>query len=277
MQIRKDLFFVHGGPGSNGQLERVQLAALLSENDLSCDFFDEPSNLRPDGPRFQHQKAYTHWLKALQERMSVAQPRLAVGMSFGGLALLHLIAKFPELAEGLDAVVMVAPTLDLAAAFRRMMDISERDFMAGTPEQVNMGKKLAKLKVQTRSLWDEPTREALGLVYQNPSLLAHYTKIPAMQKAWVDAISTPSYGMDPESQNAVISDLAQNPPSPRALSIKVHVIFGSEDPVFDQNRVSDVLRAYSVLNPSMECYDRSGHFPHLEQRERFVQSLKSLL
>lgn len=268
-----NVFFIHGGPGFNSEPDRVALKDLLSQQGFKVTFWDEPSSLRPQGAVFQSEKAYTHWLEDLLRNLIQAAPQLVVASSFGAKGLRDLLHFYPDTTVG--QILMVGPTLNLASVFKRMMSLSEKDLSASSP---TLAQRLRECREGSKSFWDALMQEGLGLVWQNPQLLTHYFANSSALSLWAGVGVDPRFGIDMQSQVAVLNDLArlQLPAMAYPLSTPVLVLTGSSDPVFDQDEVAQELKTV-FSDVKYEKWMDCGHMPQLEKPQEFVLLLKRIL
>lgn len=268
-----DVFFIHGGPGFNSEPDRVALANLLAQQEIKATFWDEPSLLRPQGPAFSPDKAYAHWLSDLRKNLLHAAPRLIVASSFGAKGLIDLLRVYPD--TKIDHVLMIGPTLNMGSVFKRMMSLSEKDLNTSAPETAQ---RLRECRDGSKDFWDPLMQEGLGLVWQNPNLLMHYFADVSALSLWAGVGADPRFGIDMQSQIAVLTDLAKTPLPSRAkpLDNPVLILTGSSDPVFNQDEVTTELKL-AFSNVRFEEWPGCGHMPQLEKPVEFVQLIKRLL
>lgn len=265
----------------NSQLERSQLAETLSQRSLGMTYFDEPSALRRGGPTFVKAKAFQNWLLALDQKVQESSARVLVAHSFGALAVAHYLRLFKSRLGNLKAILLISPTLDLNRVFRWMMEVSAQDHLRVTTQvSPQKSRRLLDLLDQSKELFDTPMQEGLDLVWQNPSLLSHYFQNAEAERAWVNAYSQEGYGLDFESQEAVLLDFCSVEKQGEVgnfTGVPLHLLFGDLDPVFDLNEArSQIMRRGGVLESETVAVG-SGHFPHIEHPELFCQLLKKIL
>ncbi|NUN04380.1 MAG: alpha/beta hydrolase [Bdellovibrio sp.] len=268
-----NVFFIHGGPGFNSEPDRVALQGALRQQGISGTFWDEPSRLRPQGTAFLQDNAYSLWLEDLHRALTQAGPSLVVASSFGAKGLLDLLHLYPD--TEVAQILMIAPTLNMGAVFKRMMHISEKDLSSSAPATAQ---RLRECREGSKSFWDPLMQEGLGLVWQNPNLLTHYFTDDKALRLWVGVGADPRFGIDMESQIAVLADLARLrlPALAHPLDKPVLVLTGSSDPVFNQDEVSSELKSI-FSNVAFENWSGCGHMPQLERPVDFVHLLKRLL
>jgi pimeloyl-ACP methyl ester carboxylesterase len=269
-----DLLFVHGGPGFNSQPERVILSEKLKKNDMNAYFWDEPSSMRGQGSPFRTKNAYENWLGSLGNAISNQRPRIVAAASFGACALLHLLGSKHRPNFNPARIVLVGPTFDLNRVFKRMMTLAEGDLNATNPE---VSRRIRDYRSASRSLWDTSMREGLNLVWTDQALLTHYFVDAEIMRAWAEAMASPPYALDFESQAAVMDDFVGYEASlPKdKFTIPVSVIAGSKDPVYDEAEVKAMMQRH-FEDFSCRRIERAGHFAHLERSEEFVGFLKQL-
>ncbi|HEY1080071.1 MAG TPA: alpha/beta hydrolase, partial [Bdellovibrio sp.] len=115
-------------------------------------------------------------------------------------------------------------------------------------------------------------------VWQNPNLLMHYFADVSALGLWAGVGADSRFGIDMQSQIAVLTDLAniQLPSLTKPLENPVLVLTGSSDPVFNQDEVTAELKS-AFSNVRFEKWPGCGHMPQLEKPVEFVQLIKRLL
>lgn len=267
------LFFIHGGPGFNSQPDRLVLSNPLTQQGIKTTFWDEPSSLRPHGSPFFLEGAYAHWLSDLHAALHRAKPQLVVASSFGARGLTDLVRLHPGL--NLPQILMLGPTLDMNAVFKRMMEISEKDLLSSSPD---ISERLQVCREESQSFWDPLMQEGLGLVWQNPNLLSHYFRNKDTLALWAGVGSDPLFGIDMQSQVAVLNNMSQMhfPQLMKPVSTPVYVLAGSSDPVFNRAEAEKELKPvfqYIQFEQWQDC----GHFPQMEKPDEFIKLAKKLI
>jgi pimeloyl-ACP methyl ester carboxylesterase len=120
-------------------------------------------------------------------------------------------------------------------------------------------------------------QEGLALAGQDPVLFKHYwVNTSQMQKyfqIWMDRNAQ----VDLKSFFSVCSDAAryiQTSVPAGKLSLPIRIIFGKKDPLIAIK--TELETAVQWLGDiDFEIYEESSHYPHLEEAERFILSLKS--
>lgn len=266
-----DVLFVHGGPGLNSNPERKILSPFLNFEKISYHFWDEPSELRTSNFPYREDCALSNCLNSLNECILKCRPKVIAASSFGAQMLLHYLNRFKT--DDLQ-ILFVGPTFNVDNTFKKMMMISEKDFMESDPQK---SAELTQMRMNIQKLWDVQTQNALNLTWQNPKLLSHYFVNAEVMSAWIESLSQPEYASDPKSQNAILEELKQLP-SPKTIQFNgsVNLFLGSQDPVFD---AQDTFKTLKDFFPSYkeETVADAGHFPHLEKPQVFIKTIKSMI
>lgn len=257
----------------NSNPEKLMLTELLDKKYLSVYFWDEPSNLRKNGPKFQAEKAYTNILVNIHSLIEEMQPKLLIGSSFGAQICIDYIRKHKI--DNDIKFLFICPTLDMNTVMRKMIEISEKDFQISNIEQAT---KLKELRKKINSFNDEFMQKAMELVWQNINLPQHYFCNKVVLQKWIEGFSEPNYAMDFEAAAAVLNEFKdyKSMKLGNKLNNKMKVIFGEKDPVIDRELMLNHLK--SVFNYIEESlFSETGHFPHLEQSEKFIEEVEKIL
>ncbi|KYG66222.1 hypothetical protein AZI86_03940 [Bdellovibrio bacteriovorus] len=267
------LFFIHGGPGFNSQPDRLILSDKLKAQGIPAVFWDEPSAFRPEGTPFVPAQAYTHWRNDLRAALEQAKPKLIVASSFGARGLTDLLRLHPQLQ--VEQILLLGPTMDLGAVFKRMMALSEKDLQSKAPD---VARRLRECREGSQNFWDPLMQEGLGLVWQNPLLLTHYFENKETLGVWASVGRDPRFAIDMGSQVAVLNEMAQIhlPQLFTPLNIPITVLSGASDPVFNKLEVERELKpVFNHVN--FVEWKGCGHCPQMEKPTEFIEFVKRLL
>lgn len=263
--------FLHGGPGLNSEAERRMLASDLEKDGFDFHFWNEPSLNREDGYPFNASQAFTGWLKSAEKAADQHGPfQLLVGLSFGALAALHLVSRNPRMFRQL---VLISPTLDMMGTFRKMMEMAAKDYTELGQETV--ASEILELRTKGANVMDAPTRRAMDLVYQDPKLFGHYWVDPTVMGKWASVLGESRFGVDFVSQAAVLEEFARAPEPicGDGADVQAVVMIGDKDPVVEVPTILKMLSSFCP-KPRLVHFSKSGHFPHLEEPDAFIRSLK---
>lgn len=268
----KDLVFIHGGPGLNSNPERVILTQPLIDANISYYFWDEPSRLRSDGHAFKTEMAYTNALNSIAETIRLHRPKVLVAGSFGAQLCLDFLASFKP-KEDLK-ILFVSPVFDLYKAHRRVVSLALECFETTEPEKFL---RLKKFENEIRSVWDTPMKSALALAWEAPKLPTLYFCDQSLVGQWYGSMSDEKYGIDPVSQEAVLSEFEKRSVGrPQVMNNKVTCLVGDSDPFIDQDSIQAIIETCFRSTENI-IFKHSGHFPHLESRDHFVKLLQKIL
>jgi pimeloyl-ACP methyl ester carboxylesterase len=266
---------LHGGPGLNSFAERAVLGPLFAAAGHEAYFWNEPSALRPGGDPFESGGAFEHWLDSADRALlacTASAPVSLIAHSGGALAAIELARRHPD---HLSALVLVAPSADPFVAFRNVVHVAHRCAVdAGLP----VAAQFADCAARTRRVLDEPMRLAFETVLANAllgPLFSHYWVDQDRFRSALAAQAQPEAQFDVASFFAVLEDLGNRWPSfksPQPVTTPTLVLFADQDPVTKSEEQADAVSA-EIPHARIEIIDRCGHFIHLEQPDRFLETV----
>lgn len=267
---KMDLIFIHGGPGLNSNPEQMALSEFLKQNQIEAFFWNEPSNLRPNGEKFIVENAYKNILKSIHASVLKYQPKILVGLSFGAQACIDYLLSYdydPEL-----EVLFISPCLDLFEANCKIMRLSQEDFQLSAPEKA---KRIESYLKKTQELWDADMKNGHSLAWENPKLAQKYFIDQKVLEHWAQAMSSPGYQPDAASADAVIKDFKEFQTPHKKIKKQAHLLLGSQDPIWHPKK--NMQKLESVFENVKTIELKAGHFPHLEHQEEFKNLIKQIV
>lgn len=267
--------FLHGGPGFNSLPEQTLLGPLCEAAGHTMAFWNEPSRLRPGGDTFEAERAFERWLASAERFVlqSAPAPAHLIAHSNAVHAALEIARRHPA---RLASVVLVAPTIDPFAGFRRVLGVAHADFAETQPAYASV---LASAIERTRVFFDDPMREGLQLAVRDERLFTHYFANADQLAATAAVMSRPEAQFDPESFFAVMSDFASRHASllsTARVPVPVLALFGSADPVTPLDDQMAALRA-AAPHTRIECVGNCSHCLHLDRPRRFLEVVTECL
>jgi pimeloyl-ACP methyl ester carboxylesterase len=261
--------FVHGGPGFNSLPEQTLLGPPCEAAGHSIAFWNEPSRLRPDGDAFEAERAFERWLASAERFVlqSALRPAHLIAHSSAVHAALEIARRHPHC---LASVVLVAPSIDPFAGFRRVLRVAHADFAETQPALASV---VASAIARTRVLFDDPMREGLQLAARDERLFTHYFANADQFAATAAVMSRPEAQFDGESFFAVMSDFAGRHASllsTAPVPVPVLALFGSADPITPMDDQVGALRA-AAPGACIERVDGCSHWLHLDRPRRFLE------
>jgi pimeloyl-ACP methyl ester carboxylesterase len=266
-------FFIPGGPGLNGEMERRELAPILSESGLELITWDEPSSLRGASP---NELDFRGWLESASRRFREASqahgPLVLIAHSFGAQAALRIAAAEPA---SVRQLILLAPALEVAPAFRGILRIALADLeAASSPSSARLAELAGTLGDLSASKWPA-WKEAFEIALTDPALLAHYWKNPGSFQASIRHLADPRYGFDVPSFFGVLASFSRVPGLQGAVSVPATLVFADDDPIAVEAEQAPaagaLLRQMTILR-----VPGASHFVHLDSAHEFAPALVEL-
>ena len=269
--------FLHGGPGFNSFAEQKILAPLFEQKGMELVCWNEPSNLRADGPPFSAEFAFENSVKsARHELLRLADQSngkvYILAHSFATHILLNLVKDVPEFISG---ATIIAPTFKLREIFCRILKLAVSDFDQTLP---NKALQIREFIEKSKSLFDQPIQDAFAIATEDPNLFPHYWQNKETMGAYFGAWAEKSMPLDIEGFVAVLQDLDRKNQNIdiKSSQIPFRMIFGAHDPIVLRTQELAYIQN-SIAHWSEVTFEKSGHFPHLEEADRFVADIAAEL
>ncbi|MBW3672135.1 MAG: alpha/beta hydrolase [Acidobacteria bacterium] len=264
------LLFFSGGPGLNPRGEEVLLSAPLQAAGFEPHFFYEPSRLRPEGSAYQSDDAYGNYLHHAERALDAVADDAATlaGHSFGCHAVHHLALQFPD---RVSSAAFIASGLVIRAADRNMMEVARADFAA---ERDPRAERLAELLTLYSGEFDSATEAAFRLIGDDSRLYEHYWSRKDSMAEYFGCLSDPRYVFDVDCFFDVRR--SYRPPAQQRSTVPALALFGEGDEIISADAEVEFLeRCYPDLRTT--TFRGAGHYPHVENREQFVEVLSELV
>ncbi len=271
MQNNK-FIFIPGGPGLNSFPEQNLLKEIFLANGMEGVFWNEPSDLREGADVFHTEQAFTRWKQSLQDQVNKFDEKvIIIASSFGALGCLHCL---DDIESKIEKIVFISPAIFLQEVYSKMMKLASEDFKSlGHTENHAL---LEAYLHDTQSLYDEPMKAGLELTFQDPKLFLHYWRDHNKLASWAKLLEPPEYQLDFKSQDAVLSELKKIPfPLTTTYpNLKLDICVGADDPVYLKEKNEQLLSKH-FPNITYHLFKESAHFPHIEEKNKFIQVIKS--
>jgi pimeloyl-ACP methyl ester carboxylesterase len=268
--LMHSVVFVHGGPGLTTVPERRRFGKDLEASGVAGLFWNEPAPSRPEGPPFSPANAFESAVASLRTAVDRLDRPVFVAHSFGAHYLLNLPRAVLERARH---IVLISPTLLLNDTLRRIIASAARHFDAEEPEKAS---RTRDLLARSEQFFDKPMEDAVQLALTDPQLLPHQWRDPVAAGEFFAVLQEPGAGFDVDCLFAVLRRLtkvgAGDLSRIGAIPTPATLIIGDEDPVLDQERVTESARR---IFPGVEVrgFPGAGHYPHLERPPEFLRLL----
>ena len=162
------IIFVPGGPGFSSRAEEAVLGPLLEPRGVQTTFWREPWRDAGDVP--VSWSTYVGGLVQALGKASAAELTI-IAHSF---AIHPVTAALQQTGRSDCRLVLVAPVLDLAGGHHAIIRLAATDLARDQPD---IAERMLRVAASSRSFFDTPMQEALGLAATDPVLFSRY---------WVD-------------------------------------------------------------------------------------------
>jgi proline iminopeptidase len=261
--------FLHGGPGQGS--EHVDaLAGPYLERELRMVYFDQRGSGKSERPANGSYSIATlvDDIEALRQALGV--PKLALlGHSFGGLLALEYGAKYPA---NTSHVVFVAGLWDTDLQCRlraqRLARVRPEAYARVAKDTIGPDGKPRNHCGLEFTAFSSAEREAynLELMFPNPAMSARIDSVNAAQGIRnTGEISRAIFSGGGEIQFRAYD----------RLTMPVLIIAGRHDGAAQPAGLREL--AGRLPNARFVEYDRSGHFPYLDEPDRFAREVASFL
>jgi L-proline amide hydrolase len=267
--LRAPVVICHGGPGATH--DYVAPIADLARDGRACVLYDQLGNGRSDhlpdaDPSFWNVDLFAAELNALVEHLGIAGRYHVLGQSWGGLlALVHALERPPGL---VSVVAADAPA-------------SVPDFAAGARELLGrlspeVGETIARQ--EEAGTTDSPEYQA--------AIQEFYGRFLCRLDPWPDALvrtfdqieadPTVYATMNGPSEFTVVGTIRDLDISDRLgeIAVPVLLVSGRHDEV--RPHVVEAMHA-RLKDSEWALFEDSSHTPHLEERERFLETVGDFL
>jgi len=250
------------------------LAMALGRGQLRMEFWDEPSQLRPDGDTFFAERAFHNWLFSASQFLnnSLVDCRMR-GVVTHGFSTLPILKMVESQNLKIDHLVLVSPYVDIYAYQRRLVDLSIKDFLG--LKEMPVVTQLKNFFGQSRQLFDWPMQQALQIAFHDPCLFDHLWYDLNYRDEWLGHMEDREAQLDLVSWQAVNQDIVQvgeRLKIDQPLKVPALIIVGESDPIV-KTKALDQMLSPLLANYQVKVFPRAGHFPHLEQPDQFVKAL----
>ncbi len=265
-----NLVFIPGGPGLNSNPERHLFKKDFEYLFSSVYFFDEPSSIRGDCAKSDY--SYQNYLKSLVnffEENIEEEPSVIVAHSFGVFGAIHLASRNPQSIKGL---LLIAPNLDLFHADHLRFQSTLKEYLQH--KELEKHKTLLKKTQSLSPRFDQSTIDAFNVLVQNERLFTSYFSNSEVMEKVLLYYTEEGFTFDYDSFLAVRQSIPSQY-NPLKISVSTVAIFGDNDPIIDSNKEIPLLqKTFSQLETFH--FSDCGHFPHHEDKEKFLVLLKKL-
>jgi pimeloyl-ACP methyl ester carboxylesterase len=267
------LVFLHGGPGFNSFAEQAILGPLIDARGHEMVFWNEPSRLRPQGDPFEATGAFAHWLHSAEQcvlRAASSGPVYLIAHSCSVTAALEIARRH---ARSLAGLVLVAPGLDMFAAYCNVLRLGREDLADTLPE---VASSLGECLSRTRRVIDDALREGLLLVLRDERLFGHYWADADQFRASMAAMARPDAQFDLDSFFGVLTDCGERGGSllsTAPVTTSTLVLFGVLDRITTVADQRPVVEA-AVPHADIRVLDGCSHYLHLDRPDEFVSLLE---
>lgn len=257
MQDKPVLFLLHGGPGCDHTYFRPFLDTLGDQFQLVV------LDHRGQG-RSEHTGTATYSIEQMADDVEGLRHHLGMGpinvlgQSYGGMVAQLLVTRHPKTVNRL----ILANTAPSSQFWDEAQDMADR---MATPAQKEILPSLFEGRIASDADWNHWWEVCLPLYFHRPEDPAIKGIAARMTGAWEVA----KYMMAEEIPHYDVRDLLPS------VEIPTLVLAGRYDwitPLGQSEQIDKLLP-----NSTLVVFDESGHMPHVEENEKFVDSVREFL
>lgn len=263
--------FYHGGPGFNSNPERHLLKPRFEKFLGPFELWDEPSAQRGTlvnlglSPAEEYLRSAIYFL---QTHATPLKQATIIAHSFGAQIALHLAQICPLL---IRKFIFISPVVDLNTLDRNICLIAAEDFKK--EGHLEKSKNLLNQMTLLPELGNDRT-ELFKLILEDSQLLKHYWKNQEAMANYFSYLTNPPYTFDLQN----LFDVRKTHESailPRKILIDSIFIYGDHDPIVQLKQSEGFIETHFARKGIIRFTD-SAHYPHLEEMDNFLTSLKLL-
>ncbi|NOX59495.1 MAG: alpha/beta fold hydrolase [Planctomycetes bacterium] len=259
------LYVIHGGPGESHKMFRPYLDAFAKTHTLV--YYDQVGCGGSSKPQFAEAYTLERQTKELDLLRSVAKHEKIsmIAQSSGCLIAIKYALMFPD---RVDKMVLLAGWAN-GEEFRANLQLLGA--VMQPPDRAGFDLVMGKLRKSMRRPND---RELVGLVgLQVPGMFFGEVDY-AFRKDWQRHIEVSSF-VNAAMEKEVFKDLDIRSDLAKIKNIPTLVIAGKFDLITPPSVVQSL--AEGIKGSRFEVFQRSGHFPMVEENERFIEMVSSFL
>lgn len=251
------MFVLHGGPGCDHTYFRPFLHPLAEQVQLV--FIDHRGNgrsTRTDEATYTIEQMADD-AEGLRQHLGLG-PVLLLGQSFGGMVAQVFATRYPASVSKL-LLSNTTPSMQFWDEAQEMAD------KMGTPEQQAIIPALFNGEIQSQQAFDDWWAVCMPLYFRHPE----DTVIAEVEGRMTGAYEVANYMMANEIPRY---DVRHALP---AMTIPTLVLAGRYDWVtpLTQSELIDHL----LPNSTLAVFDNSGHMPHIEENEKYLQTVRDFI
>ena len=248
--IRKRIFYIHGGPGFHSLAESELLTPHFENNQVIPYFWNETS-----GTDFTElcAQAKQHFSDLLPGSIHV------IAHSFGLFPALELLAQFD--ANAISRLTVIAPPPDLHKCHQNILKLALDDFSNPDSADNESAEALRVCLNHAQTFYDRHIETGFDLASKDTQLFTHYWK-----NSDVLAFKNTLAELNRRSNETGSLFPSVLPKS----TFPVTLLFGKNDPIIHYSEQKGLCK---TIFPDAEIvfFENSGHFPHFEEVEQFIQ------
>jgi pimeloyl-ACP methyl ester carboxylesterase len=264
----KTIVFLHGGPGLNSNPEAHILASYLSSLKHEAFFWNEPSDLRPDGEHYNNETAFGRAVESAEKFVTkICQDKVyrkskceltLMAHSFAVHYAVRLAQKFKK---QIVEIILISPGLNINDADKNILKLAMNDLEKMGHSDVS--NQIASLLPLLKEEFDQNKMQAFILGSQDGALFVNYWSDLNLMQAYFSYV-VGEYAFDAKGMFAVRATLPKIEEAPsEKISIPTSVYFGELDPVTPAQEQIPALKKY-FSNLAIHILTEAKHYPHIE-------------
>ena len=262
--------FVHGGPGLNCAAEKEILAKGLEEFGFNPSYYNQPSLFREGREYIDFDHAFKQMVSTLEDFLKQSQPELIVSHCYGMWPLLYALDSLEEYEL---PIILLAPAVDLLQSDLNLLRVVSNDFLGKGDKRHD---EVDVCIANASDVFDEWIQQGYKLALEDPDLFQNHFVDHKYIMDYLMHLTDPKWQIDAELMFAVRKTQGECRDIFQKVFSEIHIVYGKHDRVikYEESLVPDstLLKAKSV-----NIFNESGHFPHIEETQKLLKLMQSLL
>lgn len=216
-------------------------------------------------------QAFAQYLKSAEDfflQAYTGTPMFVVAHSFGAQAVNFILQHH---SDKIAKVILISPCFSLSHLDQNLFNLAKFDFREAGDIRADQLEQILK---NYSGRFDDNTRLGFMTASQSPRFFDYYWFNKTEMGPFLQGFADPGFSVDVEGFLAVRSSWFDVPSV--ASSIPVVAVFGQHDVVVS-NEVEKHLLKQRFLNLKIHTFEKSAHYPHVEELAQMMALMKNEL